>query len=1051
MIAAIIKWSLRNRILILFATMILVFGGIYLARQLPIDAIPDLSDVQVIIKASYPGRAPQIMEDQVTYPLTTTMMSVPGAKTVRGYSFFGDSYVYVLFEDGTDLYWARSRVLEYLNQAAAKLPSDVKLELGPDATGVGWIYEYALIDKTGRYDISQLRSLQDWFLKYELRTVPGIAEVATIGGMTKQYQIVIDPNQLRALRIPLNKIVEAVKNANQESGGSVIELGESEYMVRADGYLKSIQDIESIPIGLGSNGVPILLKDVAHVQLGPEIRRGIAELNGEGEVVGGVLIMRYGKNAETTIQLIKAKLQSLKGSLPKGVEIVPTYDRSGVIERAVSTLKDKLLEESIIVALVCMIFLFHIRSAFVAVIVLPIGILVALMLMQQQGINANIMSLGGIAIAIGAMVDAAIVMIENAHKHFERHQQNSPNQPLTFAKRLELITQSAVEVGPALFFSLLIITLSFTPIFTLQSQEGRLFAPLAFTKTYAMAAAAGLSITLVPVLMLYLMRGTIRAENKNPINHYLMKGYKPALKYALDHPKLILSIALVFLALTFIPFMKLGSEFMPPLNEGDLLYMPTAFPGIAIGKAAQILQQTDKLIASVPEVKSVFGKAGHADTATDPAPLEMFETTIQLKPQSAWRKGMTINQLIRVLNQTVNIPGLVNVWVQPIRNRIDMLATGIKSPVGIKVSGPHLEVLEDIGEQIETLVKTIPGTVSAYAERPLAGRYMNIHINREQAARYALNISDVQDMVRMAIGGDNISETVEGLERYPINLRFDRDWRDSLQKLNDIPILSPTGAVIPLSSVAEIKIVDGPAMLKSENARLTNWVYVDMSGKDLGTYVKEAKRLVAEKIQLPPGYSIEWSGQYEYLERAVKRMEFIVPLTLVIILWLLFTVFRNFNEALLIMVTLPFSLIGGFWLTYLLGFNLSVAVAIGFIALAGVATEFGVVMLVYLDQAVNDSQKSGQLMTYSDLQQAIIRGAVQRLRPKTMTVAIIIAGLLPVMLGHGTGSEIMRRIAAPMIGGMITAPLLSLFIVPIIYLMLQKKALKISAKSRQVG
>lgn len=1033
MINSIIKWSLNNRILVLLAALTMIVAGIYAAKHMPIDAIPDLSDIQVIVKVSYPGRAPKVIEDQITYPLTTTMMSVPGAKVVRGYSFFGDAYVYILFDEGTDLYWARSRVLEYLNQAIGKLPSGVKLELGPDATGVGWIYEYALVDKTGRHDLAQLRSLQDWFLKYELRAIPGVAEVATIGGMVKQYQIIIDPNKLRAFKIPLNKIAEAVRNANQTSGGSVLELGEAEYMIRANGYLQSIQDIENISVGLGNNGIPILLKNVAHIQLGPEIRRGIAELNGQGEVVGGVVVMRYGKNAQEVIKLVKDKLATLQKSLPQGVEIIPTYDRSGVIERSIATLKDKLLEESIVVALVCLLFLFHMRSAFVAIIALPIGILMALTIMRAQGINANIMSLGGIAIAIGAMVDAAIVMIENAHKHLEHYQKKFPKKILSLKERLEMIIKATTEVGPALFFSLIIITLSFIPVFTLQAQEGKLFAPLAFTKTYAMAAASGLSITLIPVLMLYLIKGRIYPEKQNPINRHLMNFYKPWLQKALENPKLVLGIALGFLLITSIPLWRLGSEFMPPLNEGDLLYMPTALPGLSAGKAAQILQQTDKLIATVPEVKTVFGKVGRAETATDPAPIEMLETTIQLKPQAEWRPGMTIEKIIRDLDEVVKLPGLVNVWVQPIRNRIDMLATGIKSPVGIKVTGPDLSVLGAISEQVEALIKTIPGTTSVYAERPLGGRYIDVDINRLAIARYGLNISDIQEMISMAIGGDNISETVEGLERYPINMRFARDWRNSLQKLRDAPILTPQGATIPLASVAEIKVADGPTMLKSENARLSNWIYVDIAGKDLGSYVKQAKKLVAAKIQLPAGYSIGWSGQYEYLERAAARMHVVIPITLAIILFLLYLTFGSVTEALLIMLTLPFALIGGFWLTYLLGFNLSIAVAIGFIALAGVAAEFGVVMLVYLDNAVNRYQVANQLNSIADLKQAIIEGAVQRLRPKTMTIAVIIAGLIPIMIGSGTGSEVMRRIAAPMIGGMITAPLLSLFIVPVIY------------------
>lgn len=1040
MIARIIDWSLNNRFLIILLTTFLVGFGIYAIKDIPIDAIPDLSDVQVIIKTTYPGKSPQIIEDQITYPLTTTLMSVPGAKVVRGYSFFGDSYVYVLFEDGTDLYWARSRVLEYLNQALSKLPTGAKVELGPDATGVGWVYEYALVDRTGQHDISQLRSLQDWFLQYELRKLPGVAEVATLGGMVKQYQVILDPTQMRALQIPVATVKESIKNANQETGGSTIELGEAEYMIRTSGYLSSIQDIENIPVGLGKEGVPILLKDIARVQLGPETRRGIAELNGEGEVVGGIIIMRSGKNALTTIEKAKSRLSELKSSLPKGVEIVPTYDRSEVILKAIANLKYKLIEESIVVAIVCFIFLLHLRSSLVAIITLPIGILASFIMMQKQGINANIMSLGGIAIAIGAMVDAAIVMIENAHKHIEAYRQKFPDEILSLKKQQEIISVAAKEVGPALFFSLLIITISFLPIFTLEAQEGRLFAPLAFTKTYAMAASAALSITLIPVLMVYLIRGHIRSEHENPINKGLLNIYLPLIKKALQYPKSILLIAGLLLLLTVYPMLQLGSEFMPPLVEGDLLYMPTALPSLSSGKAAQLLQQTDKLIASVPEVKTIFGKAGRANTATDPAPLEMFETTIQLKPSNEWRKGMTFDRLISELDKIVQVPGLVNVWVQPIRNRIDMLSTGIKSPLGIKISGPQLAVIETIGKEIESLLKNVHGTASIVADRLTGGRYIDVDINRVDAARYGLNISDIQEIIALAVGGENISETIEGLERYPINLRFPRNIRDSLQKLKDLPIVTAQGATIPLSSIANVHVVDGPPMLKSENSRLSGWVYIDIRDRDLGSYVKEAKRLVGEKIKLPAGYSLSWSGQYEYLERAEQRLMLVIPFTLLIILLLLYLAFRNLFEAMLIMVTLPFALIGGFWLVYLFNFNLSVAVVVGFIALLGVAAEFGVVMLVYLDHAVARHQEAGKLNGVEDLKQSIIEGAALRLRPKTMTATVIIVGLLPIMFGAAAGSEIMQRIAAPMIGGMITAPLLSLFIIPVIYLLWKKRS-----------
>ena len=1042
MIETLIKWSIQNRFLVIITTAIFTGWGVHALFNTPLDAIPDLSDVQVIIKTTYPGQSPRVIEDQITYPLTTTMMSVPGAKVVRGYSFFGDSYVYVLFEDGTDQYWARSRVLEYLNQAAGKLPAGIKPEIGPDATGVGWIYEYALVDRSGKHDLSQLRSLQDWYLKYELRSVAGVAEVATLGGMVKQYQIVVDPQRLRAFQIPLAKIIQSVQAANRETGGAVVELGEAEYMVRATGYLNSIESIQNIPLGLGAAGTPILLKDVAHVQLGPQLRRGIAELNGIGEVAGGIVIMRSGKNALETIAAIKTKLESLKQGLPPGVEIIPAYDRSDLIKRAVENLSRKLVEEFLVVTLICLIFLFHLRSALVAIISLPIGVLIAFIVMERQGINANIMSLGGIAIAIGAMVDAAVVMIENAHKHLEAWRKKLPNQACTTEQHLQLIMNAAAEVGPALFFSLLIITVSFVPIFTLEAQEGKLFAPLAYTKTYAMAAAAGLSVTLVPVLMSYFIRGKIVDETRNPLNRWLIAVYQPLISKVLDYPRSTLVIATALLLLTWFPISQLGTEFMPPLEEGDLLYMPTAQPGLSAGKAAEILQQTDRIIASFPEVQRVFGKAGRAETATDPAPLEMFETTIQLKSKSEWRPGMTTTKLIEELDHATKFPGLSNVWVQPIRNRIDMLATGIKTPVGVKIAGPDIKVIEKIGMQIESLIKPIPGAVSVLAERLTGGRYIEVAIDRLAAARYGLSIQDIQDVISTAIGGDNISETVEGLERYPINIRYPREIRDSLSQLQALPLITERGATVSLSAVAKVSIADGPSMLKSENSRPSGWVYVDIRDRDLGSFVAEAQRLVRDKVQLPSGYSISWSGQFEYLERATKRMTLVVPLTLGIILILLYLSFRRIGEALLIMATLPFALIGGFWLTYLLGYNMSVAVAVGFIALAGVAAEFGVIMLIYLDQAMLRHQQEGNLTNRQQLINAIIEGAVLRVRPKAMTVAVIIAGLLPIMFGGGTGSEVMQRIAAPMIGGMITAPLLSMFVVPVVYLLWKTRRLR---------
>jgi Cu(I)/Ag(I) efflux system membrane protein CusA/SilA len=1103
MLIRLIEWSVRNRFLVLLATLLLAGWGLVAVKQTPLDAFPDLSDVQVIVRTPFPGQSPRVVEEQVTYPITTTMLAVPGAQAVRGYSFFGDSYVYVLFEDGTDIYWARSRVLEYLNQAAASLPEGVQPRLGPDATGVGWVYSYALVDRSGRHDLAQLRSLQDWFLKLELQTVPGVAEVATVGGMVRQYQVVADPEKLRAYGIPLARLMERIRNANREVGGSVVELAEAEYMVRTRGYVSGIEDLENIPIDATPNGTPVLLRDLARVQVGPEMRRVVADLDGEGEITGGIVVMRYGENALSTIAGVERKLAELRKGLPDGVEILETYDRSALILRAVNNLEDKLEEEFLVVALVCLVFLFHLRSAFVAIVTLPLGVLASFIVMQHQGVNANIMSLGGIAIAIGAMVDAAIVMIENAHKHLERYRQ-SYGHPPRGSEHWAVVTRAAGEVGPALFFSLLIITLSFVPVFTLEAQEGRLFAPLAYTKTYAMAAAAGLAVTLVPVLMGWFIRGRIPREETNPLNRLLIRLYRPLLRTVLALPRVtILGALLLVLSLAVplggvgalleplkwplyawqalepapaapalrrveqwqaavvrewrtqfghVPWLArwgrgLGSEFMPELYEGDLMYMPTTLPGLSIGKAQELLQQTDRLIATLPEVKRVFGKIGRADTATDPAPLTMIETLIQLRPEDQWRPGMTVQKLIEELDTRVRFPGVTNAWVMPIKTRIDMLATGIKTPVGIKVAGPDLKEIERIGQAIEQAVMRVPGTASAYSERVAGGRYIEVRPDRLQAARVGLEIEDINRIVSAAVGGLNITRTVEGLERYPVNLRFPREQRDDLEKLRDLPVVTPSGAQVPLGQIAEVTIVDGPPMLKSENARINGWTFVDIRGVDLGHYIERARRVVAEQVALPPGYSITWSGQYEYLLRAKERLTQVVPFTLVIIFALLFLTFGRMGEALLVMLSLPFALVGGFWLIYLLGYNLSVAVAVGFIALAGVAAEFGVVMLVYLDNALKERREQNQLATLADLKQAIMEGAVLRVRPKAMTVAVIIAGLIPIMLGGGTGSEVMRRIAAPMVGGMITAPLLSLFVIPAIYLLWKRRGLTRSAES----
>ena len=1039
MIAGLIRWSIGNRFLVLLASVMLCAWGVWSLLRVPLDALPDLSDVQVIIRTTYPGQAPRIVENQITYPLTTTMLSVPGAKTVRGYSFFGDSFVYVLFEDGTDPYWARTRVLEYLNQVQARLPPGAKAALGPDATGVGWIYEYAVVDRSKQHDLAQLRALQDWFLKFELKTIPNVAEVASIGGLVKQYQIILDPDRLRAYGITQNQVIDAIRASNQEAGGSVLELAEAEYVVHATGYLRNLEDFRQVLIRTGANGVPVMLTDVAHLQIGPESRRGITELGGQGEVTGGVIVMRSGKNALETIAAVKAKLQILKKSLPAGVEIVPTYDRSQLIHRAVDNLTQKLIEEFIVVALVCFIFLFHLRSAVVAIIALPLGVLTAFIVMRYQGINANIMSLGGIAIAIGAMVDASVVMIENVHKHIESWHATNVGQHLAAPTRWKLIADASAQVGPALFFSLLIIALSFVPIFALEAQEGRLFAPLAFTKTYAMAAAAGLSITLIPVLMGYLIRGHIPREDANPLNRFLIRIYRPALEAVLARPRAAIGVALLLLTATAYPVWRLGAEFMPALDEGDLLFMPSALPGISSGKAAQLVQQSDRLLMGIPEVARVFGKMGRAETATDPAPLEMAETTVQFKPREQWRPGMTLDKLVEEMDRTLKIPGLANIFVPPIRNRIDMLATGIKSPVGIKVAGTDPAVIDRVAGEIEHAVKNVPGVTSALAERLTGGRYIEIEIDRAAAARYGMSIAEVQSVITAAIGGETIGETVEGLQRFPISVRYPRELRDSVEKLRQLPMVTAAGAQITLGTVSRIMVTDGPPMLRSENARLSGWVYVDIRGRDLQSAVHDMQKAVSDSIGLPAGYSVAWSGQFEYLERAKAKLIVVVPFTLLIIFVLLYLTFRRIDEAVLIMATLPFSLIGGFWLIYLLGHAISVATIVGFIALAGVAAEFGVIMLIYLKQAWEEGIAAGHAPTPTLLLDSIREGAVLRVRPKAMTVSVIIAGLIPIMLSNGTGSEVMQRIAAPMVGGMITAPLLSMLIIPVAYWLLRRR------------
>jgi Cu(I)/Ag(I) efflux system membrane protein CusA/SilA len=1044
MINAILEWSIRNRTMVLTLAVLLAAWSFYAVRNTPVDAIPDLSDVQVIIKTHYPGQAPQVVQDQVTYPLTTALLSVPGATSVRGYSYFGDSYVYVLFEDGTDLYWARSRVLESLSQVEGILPAEARPVLGPDATGVGWIYQYALVDRSGRHDLAELRSIQDWFLKFELQTVPGVAEVATVGGMVRQYQIVLDVSRMRAYGLPLDRIVRAVRDGNQEVGGSVIELAEAEYMIRGTGYLRSIADIEKIPVGLTGQGTPILLRDVASVRLGPQMRRGIADLDGEGEVVGGIVVMRWGENARSTIAAVQQRLDELKPSLPPGVEIVVTYDRSNLIDRAVSTLNTKLLQELAMVLLVCVVFLGHFRSGLVAVIALPLGVLTAYSVMYFQGINANIMSLGGIAIAIGVMVDAAIVMVENLHKHIE---EAGPD-----ADRWELVLASSREVGKPIFFSLLITTVSFLPVFTLEAQEGRLFAPLAYTKTYAMAAAAILAVTLVPVLMGFLVRGRIRTERDNPLNCVLMNVFGYPVRLALRFPRSILLLALLLVVATAWPWQRLGAEFMPELDEGDLFYMPTTLPGISAGKAAELLQQTDRLIRTVPEVERVFGKVGRAETATDPAPLTMIETMIRLKPRKEWRPGLTLADLKRELDEVVNFPGLTNSWVMPIKTRIDMLATGIKTPVGIKIAGPDLAVIQEIGQNIEAVVRTVPGTRTVYSERVSGGRYIDITTDRAAAARYGMDVADIQRVVATAIGGMTLTQTIEGLERYPVNIRYPRDLRDSVENLRELPVIIDSGAAVPLGELARIAISDGPPMIKSENARPNGWVYVDLDSNDLRDYVERARAAVSANVELPVGYSIAWSGQYEYWLRAAERLRLLVPFTLLIIVILLAMNFRSLAEVLIILGSLPLALIGGVWLVYLLGYNMSVAVGVGFIGLAGLAVEIGVVMLVYLNAAyLRISEKNPDGVSLGDLHEAIFEGVQRRIRPILMTVIATMVGLTPIMLGGGAGSEVMRRIAAPMVGGLTSALFLAVTVIPALYLIWRSRQITTARAEAKAG
>lgn len=1032
MLEKIIEASIRNRLLVLILTACVVVLGILAVMNIPLDAIPDLSDVQVIILTEYPGQAPQIVEDQITYPLTTQMLSVPFAKVVRGYSFFGLSFVYIIFEDGTDMYWARSRVLEYLNFAATRLPKGITPQLGPDATGVGWVFAYVV--ESDRHNLAELRSIQDWTLRYELSAVPGVSEVASIGGFVKQYQVEVDPNKLLAYNIPLSTVKRAIQRNNNEVGGRLLELAETEFMVRGRGYVQSVEDLKKIAVDVDKNGTPILLREIANISLGPELRRGLVERDGLGETVGGIVVMRYGENALKVIDAVKAKLEELKTTLPEGVQILPVYDRSNLIRRAIASLSDTLTEEIIVVIIICVLFLLHLRSAFVAVISLPVSILIAFIVMYYMNINANIMSLGGIAIAIGVLVDAAVVMTENAHKHLERDRGKK--------EHWHIIADAAKEVGPALFYSLLIVTLSFIPVFTLQAQEGRLFKPLAFTYTFAMGAAAVLSITLVPVLLGMLIRGKIRPESKNPLNRFFIWLYRPVIKTVLRYKKITLFIALVLLLVTFIPYKQLGTEFMPPLNEGDLLYMPTTDPGISITKAKELLQQTDKIIASFPEVETVFGKIGRAETATDIAPLSMIETTITLKPEEDWRPGMTIDKLVKEMDNAIRFPGLTNSWTMPIKTRVDMLSTGIKTPVGIKVAGKDLQVLEDIGKQIVAVVNDIPGTASAFSEKAMGGNYLDIDIDRNEIARYGLSISDVQDVIQSAIGGMNISTTVEGLERYPINLRYGRELRDTPEKLKRVLIPTPRGEQIPLAQLASFKITKGPPLIKSENSRPNVWIYIDLRDIDVGTYVKQAKPIIESRVQIPPGYTLKWSGQWEYIERATKRLQIVVPITLLIIFVLLYLNFKSIWESLVVMLSVPFALVGGIWLMFFLDYNMSVAVWVGFISLAGLAAETGVVMILYIDHAYDRLKKErGDSFGVQDIVTAVTSGAVDRVRPKMMTVTTTLLALLPILWSTGAGALVWKRIATPMIGGLITSTALTLIVIPVIYAMVKEFAL----------
>ena len=1034
-IAKIIEWSINNKILVIILTAALIFGGIWAIENTAVDAIPDLSDVQVIIFTKYPGQGPQIVEDQVTYPLTSKMLSVPYAKDVRGYSFFGFSMVYIIFEDGTDLYWARSRVLEYLSSMRSSLPDGVSPELGPDATGLGWVYEYALKSKTR--SLQELRSMQDWFLKYELSAIPGVSEVASVGGFVKQYQVNVDPVKLASYNIPLSKVKMAIKQSNNDVGGRLMEMGEMEFMVRGLGYIKSVDDLKSIAIGKDpKTGTPVYLKDIAIIDVGPELRRGIADLDGQGEVVGGIVIQRYGENGLAVINKVKKRLGELKSSLPSDVQIVPVYDRSELIHKAIDNLSDKLFEEGLIVALIIIIFLLHFRSSLVAIFTLPTAVLAALLVMKLQGLNANIMSLGGIAIAIGAMVDAAIIMVENSHSHIMHNQLLPPDKR---RPHWAVILESSKEVGPSIFYSLLVITVSFIPVFTLEAQEGRLFKPLAFTKTYSMAAGAILAITIVPVLMGYFIRGKMKKEEDNPITKFLMNIYHPIVDFVLKKRWWVIILSVLIVVGSYIPFSKLGSEFMPPLYEGDLLYMPTTLPGISITKAKELLQQTDKIIKTFPEVKSVFGKIGRAETATDPAPLSMIETTIQLKPEDEWPEGMTREKLVEKLDQAVKIPGLTNAWTMPIKTRIDMLSTGIKTPVGIKIAGPDLKVLQDIGKEIEDVTRTISGTRSVYAERSAGGNYVDFDIDRNSIARYGLTVGDVQNVFMSAVGGMNITQTVEGLERYPVNLRYQRDYRDNIDALKRVLVPLPGGGNIPLEELGTIVVKKGPPMIKSEDARPNSWVYIDIENIDVGTYVQNAQKIIAQKIKLPQGYSLIWSGQYEYMERAAKKLATVLPLTLLIVLLLLYFNTKSFINTGIIVLALPFSMVGATWYLFLAGYHLSVAVWVGIIALLGVSAEMGVVMLLYLEISYENMRKQGLLTSLDKLKEAIFQGAVRRIRPVVMTVTVLLLGLAPILIGHGSGSDVMKRIAAPMFGGIVTALIIQLAFYPAIFYVVKKK------------